>query len=277
MHIVGLRVAPPNLRRFDRIESLDDDSVGSQGTSGAPLMADINYWEQPIVLGGFSDQNSISENSIQKESAIPQAIIHASFGQVSSTEIDATQIGSIQISSSQVSSGEISTQCINARQIATDHTSSSQVSPFQTTAGQVTAGQITAGQIGISQVGILQNNASEIPLPSSVTLQQFLSSHNFNLQNTTIPTWTEFLTGTTPFNLKIEITDLPTGQLAEGTATGYDWWMRRFLYGIGFGGDLMCNAWCWVARCFTQGRGFDRTSTPQAPNLQINRRLGATK
>jgi large repetitive protein len=67
-----------------------------------------------------------------------------------------------------------------------------------------------------------QVNTSEIPLTSSITLQQFLSSHNFNLQNTTIPTWTEFLTGTTPFNLNIEITDLPTGQLAEANITRFD-------------------------------------------------------
>jgi hypothetical protein len=30
------------------------------------------------------------------------------------------------------------------------------------------------------------------------------------------------LTGTTPFNLKIEITDLPTGQLAEANITHFD-------------------------------------------------------
>jgi Bacterial Ig domain len=49
-----------------------------------------------------------------------------------------------------------------------------------------------------------------------------LLSHNPNLQNTTVPTWTEFLQSPTPFNLKIEIQDLPTGQLAEATITGYD-------------------------------------------------------
>jgi hypothetical protein len=46
--------------------------------------------------------------------------------------------------------------------------------------------------------------------------------HDSNLQNTTVPTWLEFLQGTTPFNLNIEITDLPTGQLAEATIAGFD-------------------------------------------------------
>jgi hypothetical protein len=53
-------------------------------------------------------------------------------------------------------------------------------------------------------------------------LQQLLSSHNFNLQNTTVPIWTSFLQAQTPFNLNLVIKDLPVGQLAEAQITQYD-------------------------------------------------------
>jgi large repetitive protein len=81
--------------------------------------------------------------------------------------------------------------------------------------------QVSFTQVSPTQVNRVQH-PTEIPLTSSIALQQFLSSHNFGLQNKTVPLWTEFLQSPTPFNLKVEITDLPTGQLAEGTITGYD-------------------------------------------------------
>ncbi|NEQ98499.1 MAG: hypothetical protein F6K30_17565 [Cyanothece sp. SIO2G6] len=70
-------------------------------------------------------------------------------------------------------------------------------------------------------------NSTEISLPSSIALQQLLTgyqrtTHNPELQNTTITDWTQFLQTQSPFNLNIEITDLPTGQLAEATITRFD-------------------------------------------------------
>ncbi len=82
--------------------------------------------------------------------------------------------------------------------------------------------QIDALKINLHQVNSTQINSTEISLPSSIALQQFLSSHNFSLQNTSVPTWVEFLQGSSPFNLNIEIADLPTGQLAEATITSFD-------------------------------------------------------
>jgi hypothetical protein len=132
--------------------------------------------------------------------------------QVSSFKISSLHSNRFQIGLTQVSPGEI----------RTNETSSNENSIGEIGITQVASGQVDLWQISPTQINSTQINFNETSLPSSVTLQQFLSSHNFSLQNTTIPTWTEFLTGTTPFNLKIEITDLPTGQLAEGTVTGYD-------------------------------------------------------
>jgi hypothetical protein len=64
-------------------------------------------------------------------------------------------------------------------------------------------------QVSSTQVSSTQIYAGELPLFQGQALKQFLSSHNYALQNTTVPTWTSFLTGTTPFNLNIEVTDLP--------------------------------------------------------------------
>jgi hypothetical protein len=82
--------------------------------------------------------------------------------------------------------------------------------------------QVDPSQHGIAEIDAMKIDSSKVSFTSSITLQQFLSSHNFDLQNRTVTLWTEFLQSPTPFNLKVEITDLPTGQLAEGTITGYD-------------------------------------------------------
>jgi hypothetical protein len=131
-----------------------------------------------------------------------------------------SQIGISKISSAQDRVGEASSEQPSPRQVG-----QTQVNHFQVSAAEINSSQISIIQLGPKlPIGLIssQINTSEISLTSSITLQQFLSSHNFNLQNTTIPTWTEFLTGTTPFNLKIEITDRPTGQLAEANITHFD-------------------------------------------------------
>ncbi|NET48228.1 MAG: PKD domain-containing protein, partial [Merismopedia sp. SIO2A8] len=73
-----------------------------------------------------------------------------------------------------------------------------------------------------TQISSTQVNFTEVSLSSSISLQQFLRSHTPNPQNTTVANWTNFLQPHSPFNLNIEITDLPTGQLAEATITRFD-------------------------------------------------------
>ncbi len=129
-----------------------------------------------------------------------------------STQIADTKDSAIKISISQVSITQISSSKVDALKIAVNNTNSTQIS----------ISEFTASQAGSIQSKIVQVNSTEISLSSSITLQQFLSSHNSNIQTTTVPTWLEFLQGTSPFNLNIEIADLPTGQLAEATITDFD-------------------------------------------------------
>jgi hypothetical protein len=123
--------------------------------------------------------------------------------QVSTAEVCAIQTSGIEKSSTQISSAQIDSLHIGVVQIQPTKIDLAQVS------------------ISDSIAYVAQPAATEIPLPSSITLQQLLNSHNFNLQNTTIPTWLGFFQGTSPFNLTIEIQDLPTGQLAEAQITQF--------------------------------------------------------
>jgi hypothetical protein len=177
---------------------------------------------ESIVLSWLNNKGTISKNSVAEIGTIPKATIHFSTSQVSTSEISTSQVGTIYVSPSQISASKINTIGFDSSQISLSQVSFSQVSPPQNTSGQVTAGQVTTGQINFPQISISEDDPTEISLSSSITLQQLLSSHNYNLQDTTVPTWLKFLQGPSLFNLNIEIADLPTGQLAEANITGFD-------------------------------------------------------
>jgi hypothetical protein len=50
----------------------------------------------------------------------------------------------------------------------------------------------------------------------------------YDINNTVLTVWNESLQNTTLLNLNIEITDLPTGQVAEANITDFD--LAGFLY-----------------------------------------------
>ncbi|MCG9891747.1 MAG: hypothetical protein MH252_11800 [Thermosynechococcaceae cyanobacterium MS004] len=145
-------------------------------------------------------------------------------------------LGLPEISTFQVSMGngrllhrdslQISLPKINSNQRSEGQSGSFQVAPFQVgivqeSFAQVSSLQNRSSEISTSQLSSAQINSAKISFSSNITLQQFFSSHNFNLQNTSVPTWLEFLQGTSPFNLTIKIQDLPTGQLAEAQITQF--------------------------------------------------------
>jgi Bacterial cadherin-like domain len=187
-----------------------------------PRLTQINIG-QVGSLKQWSDTQNCSIQSSSSEVGITQW----AFSQIGKTEIGTNQDGFNQNSlrydgMTEVSSTQISTFQPSTPQISSTQISTTQISPIQLSSKEDSTTQIDIRQLGIIQPSRVNFNPTEISLPSSITLQQLLSSHNPNLQNTTVPTWTEFLQSPTPFNLKIEIQDLPTGQLAEATITGYD-------------------------------------------------------
>jgi hypothetical protein len=196
----------------------------------ASLLASLDSSDIPIQDISI-DPSGISANTL-KSNTINNGIseIGSSYRAVNNFSI--REVGSLQTSMSNGSFLHSYTRQIGGSKIGIDQRGESQIDTFQIGSFQIGSIKDSFSKIGIaqnnineidtSQLSTLKINPTEIPLSSSVTLQQFLSSHNFNLQNTTIPTWTEFLAGTTPFNLNIEILDRPTGQLAEANITRFD-------------------------------------------------------
>jgi DNA/RNA endonuclease G (NUC1) len=160
---------------------------------------------QPSLMQPGIPQISIDQNSF----------IHGGFLQSSSPQISTSQIGTNQINPFHVNILESGSTQVGSTQIAR------QGSSHQIGSAQIGSSEIGKFQSSPTQVNSSQVNLIEIPFPSSISLQQFLSSHNYTLQNTTVPTWLSYLGGTTPFNLNIAVTDLPTGQLAEAQLTGF--------------------------------------------------------
>jgi len=179
-----------------------------------------------IFQVGLSEINVVN-SSLEHFSTHQSGTSQVSISQVRSGQIDRFQSGTFENSTFEVGFAQVSPV-----QSSTPESSSTQISFTQIGFTQVSSGQIGSGQIGLTQIdsrklnhlqlNFSQVNPTEIPLTSSITLQQLLSSHHPNLQNTTVPTWTSFLQSPTQFNLKLEISDLPTGQLASATISDED-------------------------------------------------------
>jgi DNA/RNA endonuclease G (NUC1) len=195
-------------------EALVSERIGISNNSpvGPYSFIPHTFQEVSIVEDSSSKVGSIYGSEF-KNSIFEIAILEDSFNKYSFLENGSLQVAVAQSSTHQVCKGEV-----GALQVSTFQVGTSQISTVQANSTQINSLQISTWKFGSG----LENLPTEIPLTSSITLQQFLSSHNYSLQNTTVPTWLSFLTGTTPFNLNIAVTDLPTGQLAEAQLTGFD-------------------------------------------------------
>jgi hypothetical protein len=182
----------------------------------APLLAQNDIDLPFAILNTTVGHSGISEDGIfqvasshigSQKTGIPQT----SFPEVSSTEITSLESSFQKFGSTKVSSTEVSLSQSSLKQISSTEIGFTEVGSIKTALDQQGSTKIDFPQISQAQILIGQINPTEISFPGSITLQQFLTGHNFNLQNTTVPTWLESLQGTTPFNLNIEIKDLPTG------------------------------------------------------------------
>jgi large repetitive protein len=87
--------------------------------------------------------------------------------------------------------------------------------------------QVDPSQHSIAEIDSVKIGSSKVTLPSSIAIQQLLSSHLqthdvtpilSNIYNTAQTLWYT----NTPIDLNFDIPNLPTGQLAEGTITSYN-------------------------------------------------------
>jgi hypothetical protein len=170
--------------------------------------------------------------------------------QIGSSQIGSSQIGSSQNSRSQVSTSQIGIPQIGESQTTVTKTGSKQIGSTQVAVTQFNPEQVSTTQVNSPQIqnsfinfpvsqfdplqstslsiGRIQIDSSKVAFASSVSLQQLLSSNlpSHELVSTYLQQFQSTLATDwnlpTSFNLTFNITDLPTGQLAEGTITGYD-------------------------------------------------------
>jgi hypothetical protein len=269
--MLGYAKPPPNLREnaialksIEPATLLADgfplSEVGSSFNSTIEHNSFINKihttTDQVVEGRSRSSEISLNQNGMFKRSKF------------SSTKDSMTSVHMIQVGSPQVGFSQMAPTQVSGKQISIPYDGTIQPSPFQVSTKQIGSSQISSAQIGLSQIGsaqvdISQNSAfeinrtvegntlgldqlnpSKIALSISIPSQQFFSSnfpdHNLtsnffsNFQYNATNLWQSLFDPT--FNLTLQITDLPTGQLAEAQITKFD------QYGRPNGGTLLIDA-----------------------------------
>ena len=206
----------------------------------------IHASTDPTFFGMSFPEISLSEDSIFQSMKIGSA-------KTSSSGIDFIQVASPQISfdeaaSMNVGSTQTSIPNDSFTQTATTHEDSSQISSSQISPNHHDFMQMSSPQVDIPQnnpievdtVSVLggapsrieQLDSSEITLPRSISLQQFMiedfPSHNSTpeiinvLNNSATNLWSDLLQPQTQLDIDFQIADLPKGQLALATITDFD-------------------------------------------------------
>jgi hypothetical protein len=175
------------------------------------------------ATGSNTSQISVTEDSLMTSSPIEVGSL-----KVGSIQNGSVQTGITQISPKQIGSSQVSPTQIDLLQISSPQTNISQIGSFQSSNVAINSISFPHFSDNTNQL-----NPIKITFPSLVTFQQFIGSNSPNsvfpthnltsnylaqLQST-LPTYWNIPTN---FNLTFNITDLPTGQLAEATITGYD-------------------------------------------------------
>ncbi len=173
-----------------------------------PLSHDITWLE----ADGPRKVN-VPHLSLRQESEVQINTPQATIFNDREWQLSPLQISTIEVNSVETSFVQGRTFQVNPSPASIDTVGSSQTRSYQTSSFQLNAVkegilQNNSVQTNSSQINIAQINLPETSLSSSVTLQQLFSSHHFDLQNTTIPSWTSFLQRQTPFNLNLAVTDL---------------------------------------------------------------------
>ena len=211
---------------------------------GAPNQIQTSTNQPFIDMSPF--EVSLSENSILESANL------------NFSEDSTAGIHEIQVASSQISFIEATPMQVGSTQISIANNCSCQRTTIQENSTQVGSSQIDSikqdfAKVSSSQINIAQNNSfeidstyltkrneivtnqlntSEITLPVIIPNQQFFGSdlpnHNLtsnfvsNINSSATNIWEDLLNPETPLNINFQITDLPTGQLAEAQITSFD-------------------------------------------------------
>jgi hypothetical protein len=178
-------------------------------------------FEVAVVKGSFAQGNSAEVSTFKIDG------VHTNFNEVGSLKVNSLENGIPNSSTILFGSSKIGIIHLNLIQKDIEHISSTKVGVTHINTSQIGSVQISTTKDNATQINSLQTSTSEadsskISLSSSITLQQLLNSypHLFSLaSNNTykdnLPTlWKTLFDSTNPFGLTLQITDLPTGQLA---------------------------------------------------------------
>ncbi len=201
-------VIPPFALWFDTTGSSKIDLPHASFIPNSTLQASP---PKVTILNGCPSQVGISETS-----SFQICVNHADIGQSSAIQDSIFQVGIKKINIPEVGIAQFS-----LNQISTDQNSISQIRTPEISPSQVGVTQVEITQPQTRQINSAQINPTKISLPGSVSLQQFLSSYTH--------LYTSALTNTykykplnifdPTFNINLQITKLPTGQLAEAQIT----------------------------------------------------------
>ena len=230
--------------------------------SGASLLATADIEPGSIISSNSSiGHNGVSEKSFIDVANVQYDIGQIGVNNVSINQVNSRQIGSRQIDFSQTSPSQVGTSQVGISQINTFHdsqeqksfseVSTSQVdilyeSFLETQSTQISSSKIDSNHVHITHISPFEINASknsdtqfkfipevrssEITFSSSVSPEQFFNSHLHNstpqiineLNNSATNIWSNLLQSEAQLDINFQITDLPTGQLAEATIAGFD-------------------------------------------------------
>jgi large repetitive protein len=200
---------------------------------------------------------AISDVSPLKIGVIENSLLKNNINHVSSTEISqgsvhiahdaSSKIGVVKRASEQVGSTEVGISNDGIGDMALMHKNSSQIGTSKINSNHTNLLEISSSQVDISQDNSFEVdarvmsgrtervdklNSSEVALPVVVPNQQFFRSdfpsHNSKpeiinvLNNSATKIWSDLLQSETQLDIDFQITDLPKGQLAEGSITGFD-------------------------------------------------------
>jgi large repetitive protein len=244
----------------DTLESLTDGDIA--GISASLLADFTGGIESNSVkpIRTF-DQFSIRHSNLIEEAALTRSIkfngtFKASFDQNCVIHLDGEHVSSFNNISSQNSSIEVGMTEISADTLAPNQFSFTQIGIAQVSTSKINSQKLNPTEVSMTEVGarqvitqksrptqidfseidtgehicINEINIAKITLPSSIPFQQSTSSNQFSLSNhsldpqlTSIYSTAQSIWHTnTPIDLNFNITNLPSGQLAEATINGYD-------------------------------------------------------
>jgi hypothetical protein len=255
---ISLNINLPSGDRFDFLSQLSPEiqnalkvkDIRLSSNLIAPLVADdsspFSFTETiPRIVSETGNKFTILSNTIAKpvSFSVEKAI------QVSSSEVDTSEVTLKKLGTFDSNSLQVAIKEHHANHVTVNEFSISQIARVEPTTSKITVSPFNISEVDITPFGAIGNSktsrlkldsiqnsstqidvspfeSGKVSLPSVISSQKLVSSNlshdnTYELNNIYFTAQTLWHT-TTPIDLNFAITNLPTGQLAEATITGYD-------------------------------------------------------